>query len=289
MLISVVNHTKGLITDEEIQVVIRAVNAQIAYDFRPYWHRAAELRLEGPASDAPDKVSLPELRGDAILYLWNDLDIDEALGYHELNARGIPFGFVFTKLAAELGEPWSVTFSHEALELLGDPEVNLLVAGPHPGELDREVFHWYEMCDAVQAEHYELNGVAVSNFLLPLYFTRDPETGGRNDFLGRLYKGTSLTSFAINPGGYVGFYDPSTRQHETFALKDDAIAKKRLAIKSEGQITRRATRYMRSHTGEAWVAKHRPIEEDVSLRGRSASRPRRQVVRIATSSNRFDD
>jgi hypothetical protein len=50
LLISVVNHTKGLLKDEAVQVVIRAVNRQIAHDFEPYWNISAELRLEGPAS-----------------------------------------------------------------------------------------------------------------------------------------------------------------------------------------------------------------------------------------------
>jgi hypothetical protein len=46
-----------------------------------------------------------------------------------------------------LGESWTVTLSHEALELIADPEVNLLVAGPHPSQPKVDVFHWYEMCD----------------------------------------------------------------------------------------------------------------------------------------------
>jgi hypothetical protein len=46
LLISVVNHTKGLLKDEAVQVVIRAVNRQIAHDFEPYWNISAELRLE---------------------------------------------------------------------------------------------------------------------------------------------------------------------------------------------------------------------------------------------------
>jgi hypothetical protein len=33
------------------------------------------------------------------------------------------------------------------------------------------------------AERYEINGVPVSNFVLPLYFTVDSEQGGHNDFL----------------------------------------------------------------------------------------------------------
>ena len=47
MLISVVNHTNGKLSDEEVQNGVRAVNRQISHDFKPYWHISAELRLEG--------------------------------------------------------------------------------------------------------------------------------------------------------------------------------------------------------------------------------------------------
>jgi len=130
---------------------------------------------EGAIGKDPDDDKLPELRGDAIIYLWNEVDVEDALGYHEANAAGIPFGFVFTELVKQLKEPWTVTFSHEALKLIGDPEANLLVAGPHPEDPKKEVFHWYEMCDAVQDETYKIDGVEVSNFVLPLYLVR----GGR--------------------------------------------------------------------------------------------------------------
>jgi hypothetical protein len=243
MLISVVNHTKGKLKDEQVQEGIRAVNRQIAHDFEPYWDFGAELRLEGSLGEKPDAEALPELRGDAIIYLWDDVDVDDALGYHEMNAAGVPFGFVFTELVKELKEPWTVTFSHEALELLADSEANLLVAGPHPADPKKEVFHWYEMCDAVQDEKYKVDGIWVSNFVLPLYFTPDAEAGGRNDFLGRIYKKSTLKSFNINPGGYIGFYDPATRDHQTFSLKADARARERLKIKSKAQLTRRSMRY----------------------------------------------
>jgi hypothetical protein len=242
MLISVVNHTSGRITDEELQVVVRAVNRQIAHDYAPYWNISAELRLEGPATSRPSSISLPELRGDAVLYLWDHVD-PEALGYHEKNARGIPFGIVFADLSADLQEPWSVTFSHEALELIGDPEANLLVAGPHPRDRRRQVFHWYEMCDAVQGEHYRVDGVDVSNFVLPLYFTREAETGSRNDFLGRMSNGRTLESFGINPGGYIGFFNPQNREHEMFALRGDPRARDRMNVKARAQRTRRSMRY----------------------------------------------
>ena len=228
MLISVVNHTNNKLKDEQVQNGIRAVNRQIAHDFSPHWHLHAELRLEGSIGDDPDQERLPELRGDAIIYLWDEVNVDEALGYHETNAAGVPFGFVFTELVKQLGEPWTVTLSHEALELIADPEVNLLVAGPHPGDPDLEVFHWYEMCDAVQNETYKVDGIEVSNFLLPLYFTADPEAGGRNDFLGRKRKGQALRSFGINPGGYIGFYNPATQQDEVHSLRNDKRASQRM-------------------------------------------------------------
>lgn len=92
------------------------------------------------------------------------------------------------------------------------------------------------MCDAVQAETYKVQGVEVSNFVLPLYFTGGEELGGRNDFLGRIHNGKTLQSFAVNPGGYVGFFNPLTGQHETFSMKGDAVAAKRLQykLKTEG-------------------------------------------------------
>jgi hypothetical protein len=65
--------------------------------------------------------------------------------------RGIPYGFVFKELSDELDEEWTVTLSHEAMELIADPESNLYVLGPHPKNPKRTCLHWYEMCDAVQA------------------------------------------------------------------------------------------------------------------------------------------
>jgi hypothetical protein len=133
--------------------------------------------------------------------------------------------------------------SHEALELIGDPEVNLLVAGPHPANPNLDVFHWYEMCDAVQAETYHVDGVEVSNFVLPLYFTGSEELSGRNDFLGRAHAGKTLRSFGVNPGGYVGFFNPATGEHETYSRRGDRLAAKRLEIKSKAKGARRAIRY----------------------------------------------
>jgi hypothetical protein len=251
MIISVINHTAGELSDEDVHAAIRAITRQVLEDFQPYWSLGATLRLEGKSQVKPDPEKLADMRGDAVVYLWSGSDVDDALGYHEANHGGIPYGFVFTRLSKEIGEPWSVTLSHEALELIGDPEVNLLVQGPHPTHPNRLVFHWFEMCDAVQAETYAIDGIKVSNFLLPLYFTASDERGGRNDFLGRVHRGATLRSFGINPGGYIGFFNPETGKQETVSLADDEEAARRLEVKSRYGRARRAARYRRPELAPA--------------------------------------
>ena len=271
MIISVINRSGGRIPDMEVHRVLRAVNRQIADDFTPYWSLGATLRLEGSSPGRPRREHLEDMRGDAVLYLCDKLDVDDALGYHDLNHRGVPYGFVFTELSERLGEDWSVTLSHEAIELIGDPDVNLLVMGPHPRERGRTVFHWYELCDAVQAETYDVDGVAVSNFLLPLYFTGGDEIGGRNDFLGRVHADGPLRSFGVAPGGYVGFFDPKTRDMGT--VEADAEAARRQVEKSRAGLARRGIRYARFRTDEAGRA--RPP------RGRPAPAPAPAAARRA--------
>lgn len=243
--ISVVNRTRT-VSDHELHRVVRAVNRQIAEDFAPYWGFGGRLRVEGPARGSIDTEALLEMRGDAVLYLLDSSIADDALGYHDRNLRGVPFGFIYLDLCAELGDPWSATLSHEALELLADPQCNLLVTGPNPRDPSLpEVYHYFEMCDAVQAQCYEIDNVTVSNFVLPSYFAPDQAEGARRDF-----SGTGLRSFEVNPGGYIGFFDPNKaggagpdtffadhRSKERYAIK--AGASQPGAERSLGRVARR--------------------------------------------------
>ncbi|CAG4923301.1 alkaline phosphatase family protein [Paraburkholderia gardini] len=224
--ISVVNRTSS-IAEREMHRVVRAINRQIAEDFEPYWAFGGRLRVEGPTGAAADLQQLNELRGDAILYVLDSAGSNDALGYHDRNLSGIPYGFVFLDLCKSLGDDWSTTLSHEALELVGDPQCNLLVLGPHPEVPDRTVYHFFEMCDAVQSQCYEIDGVSVSNFVLPHYFTAGEQAGARNDFCG-----TGLASFGVNPGGYIGFFDPASGRNQQFFAHDPKAAR-RLRMKTE--------------------------------------------------------
>ena len=245
MIISVFNCSAGKVSDAEMQKAIRAVNIQVERDFEPYWSFGATLRLEGhtpPQGKGRRPYRPSDMRGDAILYLWDHVPRDYQ-GMHDDDFRGVPYGVVGLDLSAKLGDSWTTTFSHEALELIGDPESNLLVQGPNPRHPKKDVFHWFEMCDAVQAQWYEIDGVPVSDFVLPLYFTRSPELGARTNFLGVIDKKTpALKSFNVAPGGYVGFFNPATNGNDTYDAPKDLLARKRKKIKSEFRIGRRVQR-----------------------------------------------
>jgi hypothetical protein len=215
-----------------VRAVIASVNRQILQDFAPAWSTFGRLMLV-------DRSMVGA--ADAVIYLAQNADEDNILGYHAMDAAGLPYGYVFVDLASALNEPWSVTLSHEALELLADSTTNGLAAGPHPHEA-RTVFHWWEMCDAVQAQQYhEDDGIVVSNFVLPHYFTPGEELGRPTNFLNR-----RLKSFGIAPGGYVGFFDPKLGQHTAVFADDAGRARFEAKHGHKGAATRRGTRYQNS-------------------------------------------
>ena len=202
--ISVVNRTSS-IAEREMHRVVRAINRQIAEDFEPYWAFGGRLRVEGPTGAAADLQQLNELRGDAILYVLDSAGSNDALGYHDRNLSGIPYGFVFLDLCKSLGDDWSTTLSHEALELVGDPQCNLLVLGPHPEVPDRTVYHFFEICDAVHRNATRsMSVLRVSLFVLPHYFTAGEQAGAQRFLRDHLLRPAS------NPGGYIGFFDPAS-------------------------------------------------------------------------------
>ena len=245
MLVSIVNRT-GSITDADVQRAVRAINRQLAEDFEPHWQFGARLRLDA-AGERPARHDgaallkrLPDRRGDAVVYLVDHATVADAEGYHDRNGGDVPCGFVFLETCKECGDPWTMALSHEVLELVGDPMNNLTVQGPHPHDHRCMVFHTFEVCDPVQSESYEIDGVIVSNFVLPGWYTKGDAAGVRNDFLGRRTPGEVLPSFAMAPGGYLCFWDPRREGDHWHSLmtEGDEVAAQRLAAKRRAGLGR---------------------------------------------------
>jgi hypothetical protein len=94
----------------------------------------------------------------------DDADAANALGYHALTKNGQPISKVFVKSTIAAGQKVSVTASHELLEMMIDPGAQLWAQNPNGR------FYAYEMCDAVEAEEYEIDSIAVSDFVHPSFF-----------------------------------------------------------------------------------------------------------------------
>ena len=198
--ISVVNFAN--LPDDDVQAAIRAVNRQIREDFAPIWGAVWDLRLHGSSFNADDIESLVEefVQGEAVLYIVDEGHMPGAAGYHAINGREMPYGFVF------ITDPndWTVTLSHEALELIIDPTVNVMVPGPdpRPGGQNNTVLHAYEVCDAVERTSYFIDEVRISNFITQQWFFPDDAPGTRNDFLG-----VGVPSFDATPNSHLAFLD----------------------------------------------------------------------------------
>jgi len=199
--ISVVNFIPEL-DDEDVQNAIRSVNRQIHEDFAPIWGSIWDLRLHGSEFDPNDIDSLVEefIQGEGVLYVVDEGHLPGAAGYHAINNRELPYGFVFVSDSSD----WTVTLSHEALELIIDPTVNVLVPGPDPRPANpgNTVLHAYEVCDAVERTSYLIDGIRVSNFISQQWFVSGEPVSSRNDFLG-----VGVPSFDATEDSHLAFFD----------------------------------------------------------------------------------
>jgi hypothetical protein len=148
-----------------------------------------------------DEKSVPA--GAYKLWVLNDADQADALGYHDQDPSGTPYGRVFVNPIIKSGgtdftgpNSVSATISHEACEILGDPEVNVWRQLPD-GRLTCQ-----ELCDAVEGDAYPIliNGknIFVSNFLLPPWFDYSPKAGSKFDYMSKL-----KAPFKMTKGGYM--------------------------------------------------------------------------------------
>jgi hypothetical protein len=182
-------------TDAEIQSYIAPLQVQVSQHFAPAWGHDAVLSFT-PKGSKPD----PSAWWLAIL---DTSDQAGALGYHDLTNTGQPLGKVFAASDKQYKMSVSVTISHELLEMLGDPGINMVASGED--KQGNPAFYAFEACDACEDDSYgyAINGVTVSDFVYPSWF--GGVAGGPYDYKGHISK-----PFTILSGGYIGMWTPST-------------------------------------------------------------------------------
>jgi hypothetical protein len=190
-VVVVVNQSKVLL-DTDVARALAAVQRQVTYHFGPVWNVGATLWPWSKDTPIPDEAWA--------IIVADTSDEAGALGYHEVGTHsGQPIGFVFAADDMKYGYSWTVTLSHELLEMLGDPRANLAA------QIDNDTWVAYEAADPVEADNlgYDVDGILVSDFPTPEWF--DPTADGPFD-----YRGHCTAPLQILPGGYIGKWTAKT-------------------------------------------------------------------------------
>jgi hypothetical protein len=119
---------------------------------------------------------------------------------HE-DQNGRPFALVTTSDQLEV---WSLTTSHEMIEMLVDPFGNRLVACDSPKADQGRVEILVEACDPSEAADfaYTVNGILVSDFYSPRYFDPVAAQGVRYSYTDAIEEPRQVLR-----GGYLSWHD----------------------------------------------------------------------------------
>jgi hypothetical protein len=154
-----------------------------------------------PRWDTPCKLiqSTDFVKGAWALAFYDDADYAGALAYHELTPDGLPLSKVFVRtiLKSHSG-PLSWSASHELVEMLVDPAINMYTTGPN-----RNWMYAYESADPVEALGFDVQGFFMSDFVYPSYFEAFRKAGSvKFDEMGKVSR-----PFQILSGGYQIIWD----------------------------------------------------------------------------------
>lgn len=185
------------IESAQLTGVAAALSKQVLRDFQPVWRVDATVDAFVKLEDVP-------------IDYWPIIvkrQVEGAAGFHQ-DENGQPFALV------EFGQDWSLTASHECLEMLADPFGRRLRAGNIPdqaiglGFKPSRVQFLVEVCDPSEGGQfsYQVNGVVVSDFYTPHYFDPVRAPGVQYSFTGVIDAPRKVLD-----GGYISYRDPVSK------------------------------------------------------------------------------
>jgi len=195
--VSIINASDA-VSDAECRSLTDALQIQVSRDFAPVWRIDANLTFV-PKGQMPNP-------GTWWLSILDSTDRAGVLGHHDLTPDGLPIGKSFAATDKRYGFEWTVTASHELLEMLANPDVNLTVL-VHPDQGDNKLYA-YEVCDPCEDDAcaYSINSIKVCNFVYPAYFQIFRQPGSAKfDHQGML----TAPIPTLLPGGYISAFDMS--------------------------------------------------------------------------------
>jgi hypothetical protein len=145
----------------DLDALIAALQVYVDKHVAPVWGTPAKL------------IKSMDFVKDAWAIVFLDTaDQPGALAYHDLTPSGLPLSKVFVKTTLDDNELVSVSTSHELVEMLVDPAINMMTTGP-----DAKTMYAYESADPVEAVTFKIDGIEMSDFVYPSYFEVFRKTG----------------------------------------------------------------------------------------------------------------
>jgi hypothetical protein len=172
----------------DVAKVAAALQRQAQRDLGPVWDVRATVDAFPRLEDVPlgywPMMIVPDVKGAAGIHLDQD---------------GQPFALI------EMSDSWSLTASHEMLEMLVDPFGNRLVPGRSVKRGQGRVEYLVEVCDPSEAAPfgYTVNDILVSDFYTPRFFDPVRTTATRYSFTGAISRPREVLR-----GGYLSWRDP---------------------------------------------------------------------------------
>jgi hypothetical protein len=121
--------------------------------------------------------------------------------YRSLTEEGLPEVHVAVRDAKQVGWNWTMAASHDLLETLVNPSLNLSIFDSADGQKGN--LYLREICDPVSSPRlaYDIDGVTVSNFVYPAWFEAFRKPGSTQfDHCGHV-----KAPFEVNRDSYVNF------------------------------------------------------------------------------------
>ncbi len=176
---------------QQVLWAVSALNKQIVRDFGPIWEVAASVDVAlTPETVTPGKWKIA---------LVENIKQGGLSAFHGWVGEE-PYALV------EYSPTWTISLSHECLEMLADPFMRRTVPGQSLATNQGRVNYLLEVCDPSQSDAYAypVDGVKMSDFYTPNYFDPVYAPGVRYSFVD----GSIPRPRNVPPGGYLSWHEP---------------------------------------------------------------------------------
>jgi hypothetical protein len=202
--------THKSVTRADLDPVARALEKQLRSDVGPWWNVSATVEAFDKEKDIPADYW--------VVRVLPKLQYEGSLSYHTFQGARATADILGPN---DYGISWTLTMSHECIEMLVNPYQERLAAGSSPRDLNRTVLFPVEACNACQDERhgYRIDDVLVSDFVTPHYFDRTRREGVTYD-----HQGVIGAPRQIAAGGYILWKDPKTNDFDQVFAGEEGSA-----------------------------------------------------------------